>query len=779
MLHVITLVASALVLTPQNAEVVLAPQAPRATEIAAEELTNCLARIFGAPVPVVRAKTPGRKAIVLDGTKDGLGRDAFRIAATADGVTIEGLDSTAKDPESIIRLPGEQEYGPQFERATLFGAIELLERFAGCRFYFPGSLGTILPRADRIEIPEGAFTVRPDFPIRRYGYSDGPVPEELLAEFGGDWKKVKKAEFYHLRMETKYLPCCHGIHKMRLVRRFGKDHPDWFQLMPDGSRSLDWQRNKYSGAPCYSSAITNEIYRDIKAYLSGEPLETRYPPSISRRWPWCYHDRVIDVMPHDGMTPCRCARCQAAYAKAPNGKYPATDLIWGFTAALARRLKADGISDFEITQMSYGMYNDCPSFDLPPEVRVMVAKNGPYSTANRAQFETDKRAIVEWSRRTKGQTWLWGYPGKACQLNIKGPPSVCPRAWGAYYQELAPYIIGAFAESETDHWMFHYLNYYVFSRVAWNSKVDVDALLDEHYRLMFGAAAAELKEVYESLEDKWVRGVAGRVVETELGPLNAPPPECVIWEELYSQAEIARLEGIFDLAERKLGPDSTELRRVRFIRREFMGPLRDESGKYARKLADIRNMKWTRGDKPIELQPFFYGHRKPTTMWTQVRLERKDGKLVVEYRVAEPYLKQDGRVRAVANRPNDQSAAFGDDCVEFVLNPSGDRSTFYQFCATSKGAWTDARGKRVGKRLTEFDVGWNSGAAVTVSETDIGWTARFEIPLSALGEVKESFPANFARFRNVEGPANASGYYSWNPYLRELRDMDLYATVNP
>ena len=768
----------ALTFTAADTDVVIAPDAPRATEIAAEELTNCLSRVFGAPVPVVRAKAAGRKSIVLDGTNGGLGQDGFRITASAAGVLIEGLDSTAKDPESIIRIPGEQDYGPQFERATLFGAIEFLERFAGCRFYFPGSLGTILPRADAIEVPEGSFSVRPDFSIRRYGYSDGSVPDELLAEYGGDWKKVKKAEFYHLRMETKYLPCCHGIHKMRLVRRFGKDHPEWFQLMSDGTRSLNWRENKFSGAPCYSSAITNEIYKDIKAYLSGEPSESRFPRNVTPRWPWCYHDRVIDVMPHDGMSQCRCERCQAAYARFADSKHCATDLIWGFTAAIAERLRADGFADFEITQMSYGMYDACPSFPLPPEVRVMVAKNGPYSTVNRAKYEADKRAVVEWSRRTNGKTWLWNYPGKALRLNIKGLPSLCPRAWGRYYKDMAPYVIGAFAESETDRWMFHYLNYYVFSKVGWNTRVDVDVLLDEHYRLMFGKGADELREVYEALEDKWVGGVAGRVVESALGPLNVPPAECVIWEDIYSRAELSRLDALFDAAERKLDPGSAELGRVRFMRRELMKPLHDESGKYWKKISDIRNMRWRRGDKPIQLEPMFFRSGKPTTMWTQVSLERRDGVLVVDYRLAEPYIKQ-GRVKAAQDRKCDSGAVFEDDCVEFVLNPSGDRRTFYQFCATSKGAWADARGRWEGRRPEGFDMGWNSGVKVTVSETKVGWAARFEIPLASLGEVKDAFPANFARHRSVEGPLNASGYYSWCPYLRELRDLNLFATVEP
>ena len=34
------------------------------------------------------------------------------------------------------------------EQGTMYAVYDFLERFAGCRFYFPGELGTILPRTE-------------------------------------------------------------------------------------------------------------------------------------------------------------------------------------------------------------------------------------------------------------------------------------------------------------------------------------------------------------------------------------------------------------------------------------------------------------------------------------------------------------------------------------------------------------------------------------------------------------------------------------------------------
>ena len=46
---------------------------------------------------------------------------------------------------------------------------------------------------------------------------------------------------------------------------------------------------------------------------------------------------------------------------------------------------------------------------------------------------------------------------------------------------------------------------------------------------MFGAAWAEMKTFFENLEDKWMREVSGKTVETPLGPKTCAPPEYDLW----------------------------------------------------------------------------------------------------------------------------------------------------------------------------------------------------------------------------------------------------------
>ena len=58
------LFAAALTLRPGAVDVVLAPDAPKATQIAADEMTNLLAQVFGRAVPVVTRPTDGRKHVI-------------------------------------------------------------------------------------------------------------------------------------------------------------------------------------------------------------------------------------------------------------------------------------------------------------------------------------------------------------------------------------------------------------------------------------------------------------------------------------------------------------------------------------------------------------------------------------------------------------------------------------------------------------------------------------------------------------------------------------------
>ena len=148
--------------TPGETEVVVAADAPKTVMFAVEELTNFLAQALGAPVPVADSATPGKKAIFLGDSEEArkagidvsaMKRDAFAIVAEPNRVLIAGRDDPKEDTHKAVYSKHTGVWAQLHEHATLFGVYEFLERYVGVRMYFPGELGTIVPRTARIVVP--------------------------------------------------------------------------------------------------------------------------------------------------------------------------------------------------------------------------------------------------------------------------------------------------------------------------------------------------------------------------------------------------------------------------------------------------------------------------------------------------------------------------------------------------------------------------------------------------------------------------------------------------
>jgi len=564
-----------------DAEILLRADAPYATRLAAEELNFFLKGVLGKPLPLVAQRTARKSAIVLGGSDarlEGLGRDGYLIevarreggvAPSADAagrqvgvVRIVGNDDDVVDVEKTAALSDEAPWQPCFRRGTLFGVYEFLERFAGVRMYFPGALGTCVPRAARIAIPECRIEGSPAFSVRRYGYddgpvardmlasgqdetafyADGPVPKELLKGMVGrddpiapqmDETAFKRLNWYRLRMETHHLACCHGA----------KTH-------------------------CLSPETWDAIFTNACNVLSPVP---RSPfPVPHSPFP------VFDAMPKDGFTWARHCHCEWCEKNIPFSKFDigfATDLVWRRTAELARRIAAK-FPEARVSQMSYIPYARIPTNEIPDNVDVFVARRGPWAEGT-AIGEREKDEVRRWRDKLGRKVSLWNYPDKVdCwNLEMKDIPQLAPRAWVRYYRAVAPYVTGAFAESESDRWIYNYLNYYVFSRLCWNPEADVEAILAEHHRLMFGAAEKDMAEFFDTLESCWMKVVA-KPYDTPLGPgvVNAPTKE-EMRRDIYSPKVMARLDALLDSAAAKVANGSIEARRISFFRREYFLPL--------------------------------------------------------------------------------------------------------------------------------------------------------------------------------------------------------------
>ena len=228
----------AAVFTPGEVEVVVAQDAPKTVAFAVEELTNFLAQAFGVPVPVVYAATPGKKGIYLGDSEASrkagidvstMSRDAFAIVSEKDRVFIAGRDDPKEDTHKAIYSKHTGVWAQLHEHATLFGVYEFLECWAGVRMYFPGELGTIVPRKAQIIVPEGRIDLAPDFLERNYSaYSDGIWYEGEDRDMR--LLPARKLNYTRNRMQTLYIPCCHGSRGFDVQRRFSKEHPDYMAL---------------------------------------------------------------------------------------------------------------------------------------------------------------------------------------------------------------------------------------------------------------------------------------------------------------------------------------------------------------------------------------------------------------------------------------------------------------------------------------------------------------------------------------------------------------------
>jgi hypothetical protein len=422
--------------------------------------------------------------------------------------------------------------------------------------------------------------------------------------------------------------------------------------------------------------------------------------------------------------------------------------------------------------MAYNGFKDVPDFELPPNIEVMTAIYGQWhkqGTKNRA----DAVAIAKaWSEKLGHTIRMWNYPCKLLGLDVKAKdvPQNCPRAWANFYKEMAPYVNGAFAESETDRWFFNYLNYYVFSKVCWDNDVDVDALLDEHYRLMFGAGAKDMAEIYETLENCWMDGVVGKTVETPMGPVVKQPSDAQMWEEVYSPAKIARMESCVKAALSKVKPGSLEARRIELVDREFLGGLRRRQAAYSKFAAGLKALKLELAvgeEKSVSLVPFSqHRSQEKKTVRTDVRVRREADALVVTFLCEEPLM---SNVVAQVHEP-DYPQLWQENVVEVIIDPTGDFTSYAQIVVNSEGCITDQMWSRI--YLPTEGLKWNSGATAKIAKAEKSWTAELTIPLKAFPDLPENFAIEFARERNATGTADTFALYHWSPYAYGFSDLE-------
>ena len=764
-----------------NFEIVSPRTAAPIARFAAKELAEFTGRIANSKVTVLTAPSGKLPAIIVGDTK----------AAAAAGIDLKNLDRDGffiKTHKGNIIIIGNDEKSPRalretfMQRGTLNGVYEFLERFGGVRFYFPGELGTIVPVKKEWAVPSLDITDRPDSQFRQIYCKEltalNKNKNDYLPESLKKLEVTRKTNLYQ-RLSTLRIPNCHGLAKLGYVERFRKSHPEYFALRGDGSRMdgthITAPSTKH-GHLCFSSPVKEVVYQDAAAFLQGKPATATgaLQPNGKSGWHGAYFSYpFFNIMPNDGMFACQCKVCKAVYAKGPQA---ISDLIWNFKIDIAERLAASKIPGY-ITVMAYAQYKLIPSRKIPSNMIVHLALTGPWKEMNPAAQNKDMALLKAWHDKLGQKTYLWTYATK-CGNAISDIPNFTPYAVGSFFKKSAPHSFGTFFESETDHWLFGAMNYYILGKVLWNSNADVNAIMDEHYALMYGKAAAFMKEIYLAWEKHWLKDIMANIRETAIGPQAALPSRYDIWNKIYSPAEMQRIEALFDKAEKAAAADKNALARVKFMRKEIWGKVLEgrkefDKANNDRKLwtvampettakitidGKLNEKEWKRStpahmisrakkDTPIEVT-------------TQVRMLCDKENFYFAFECEEPETSN----LLETKRPFDDMELWRDNLVELFLCPDRKTDIRYQIMLGSNGCVTDIRWV-----VSKPQMEWNSGVEYKTSIVPgKKWIAELRVPRAAFPEFKDkkNFMVNFTRGRMLKGK-NVAPYYVWSPFPKQ------------
>lgn len=214
-----------------------------AIEFAATELQYHINRSTGAVLPIVKeiSQPTGTGLIYLGNCRRTLevGIDGQKCAPNGFIIRLIGEDLFLCGHDSAGEPLGNL-HNNYTRVGTLFSVYELLETTMGIKWLWPGELGAVMPKKSNLVIEKYNKTWEPGIVSKRWRSGEG--------YWGKEGWSSKDARGFYLEEESKWL----RRHRFALGvnidmghsygdywGRFGKGHPEYFNLLPDGARKPD------------------------------------------------------------------------------------------------------------------------------------------------------------------------------------------------------------------------------------------------------------------------------------------------------------------------------------------------------------------------------------------------------------------------------------------------------------------------------------------------------------------------------------------------------------
>ena len=479
----------------RHAAIIVAIGEPQAKQ-AAQEIQKYIEKMSGAKLDIIEEGVEPTQQIRIY-----VGRTQ---RATERGVDIpSGFDPSVRDDVfegeegyilktmlSDIFIAGNQD-GPY--RGTLHGAYGFLEKL-GCRFYFPGDWGEVVPRKKTITVPDLDTESRPDFPIRFIsGPGSWPVPataEEMVIY--EHW--CEKIGFQRSGVWDLYPLVGDGFLGILLPPGdFFEAHPEWYAMDKRGARHVPTEGDvNHATMLCLSNPEGYEqVLKNLKTAFAEKHYESG--PNVHR-----ISYNGLGISPPDGSPYCYCQSCKAA---SQNFEYP--PYVYGPQMseeyyAFAARLAAE-FPDKYVATMAYSLREMPPQgVEFQPNMTVHYAPISCCALHSNADPHCWRRQeyvkmLGQYCKKTP-HVYLYEYRPSMLTGNFVPEPGTANMAVNIpIYKALG--VKGLSAEGRKA-FMQTWLTYYVTAKLLWDAKTDVDALKRDFYDTFFGPEAGPFVQAW-------------------------------------------------------------------------------------------------------------------------------------------------------------------------------------------------------------------------------------------------------------------------------------------
>lgn len=419
---------------------VLAPSTDDEAYLAAQTLSRYILQSTGCQLPITQfpADTNDKNAILIQRlVHPNSGNGTFHITATPDRLIL----SSASD------------------KGLIYAAYELLEQYAGMRFYTPDAV--VLPTATDLVIPLLDSTYSPSFTFRDVLY----------------WYPNQSQEYadFHRLHNTRDLNRDWGmfVHTFRHLipaDRYYDRHPEWFSET-EGRRLRD-------GQLCLANTeMLEELCRNLDSLMRQRP-----------------DAHIWSVSNNDNYNVCTCPQCRHL-----------DSLYGGPSGTLIHFINqvAERFPDKIISTLGYQFTRQAPQSDIKPRDNVNIMfcsiecdRSQPIAQApSEAQFRKD---MQEWSTKTDN-IFMWDYVVQFRNMMAPFPNlHVLQPNLKFFHTHGVRQMFEQGCSSTPTAWME--IRNYLIAKLMWNVDADVDSLMRDFCQGYYGAAGPTIYGLMKKME---------------------------------------------------------------------------------------------------------------------------------------------------------------------------------------------------------------------------------------------------------------------------------------